>query len=419
MTGGGAKYLPTEPWRRLPGRSARPIPSRQPIQFAQQGLNEKSSTSCIDLCVQYMMRASLLMAEQLQRHRSMPACPTWRSTLHVERPAPIESAPRDSLNVSGIVAPVARRKRPSRAKPKSPDACPDRRGEQTLAKTVFAVTAPAGSAAVTATTSLPPQVAHPQHDGLLVCMVCGGRYRCIGRHLKPVHNLSPDQYRRKFGLAPETPLIVVGNRTRADQTRIDRLGDANRRRAATAVAELHAVARRLHYRDLRHLISATAAWPAADVGALVGRGRRWVWYWRNKLGVSAQLRQVRSVRSIEQCRAGLADVPVGSQPVAADGRLRCLECGVWRHLLDRHLRRQHQWTVAQYRARFGLACTVILVDQDVWRRRDAGGWQRRYRDRALRRGYPGLRDVLDRCSDAEAADVLGVTAGTVRKLRIT
>ena len=45
-------------------------------------------------------------------------------------------------------------------------------------------------------------------DDHLVCMECGMHMKMLKRHLQTVHRLSPAQYRSKFGLAGDYPMVA-------------------------------------------------------------------------------------------------------------------------------------------------------------------------------------------------------------------
>jgi predicted transcriptional regulator len=45
----------------------------------------------------------------------------------------------------------------------------------------------------------------PDH---LVCMICGKKQKLLKRHLTVEHELTPDEYRQKFGLKPDYPMVA-------------------------------------------------------------------------------------------------------------------------------------------------------------------------------------------------------------------
>ena len=42
----------------------------------------------------------------------------------------------------------------------------------------------------------------------LVCLVCGKKQRMLKRHIAVLHQLSPEEYRERFGLRPEYPMTA-------------------------------------------------------------------------------------------------------------------------------------------------------------------------------------------------------------------
>ena len=44
----------------------------------------------------------------------------------------------------------------------------------------------------------------------VVCLECGHRARTLRRHLREAHGLSPDEYRARWGLAADYPLVAPG-----------------------------------------------------------------------------------------------------------------------------------------------------------------------------------------------------------------
>lgn len=43
---------------------------------------------------------------------------------------------------------------------------------------------------------------------VLTCLECGMRMKMLKRHLLTVHNLTPDEYRQKQGLAADAPMVT-------------------------------------------------------------------------------------------------------------------------------------------------------------------------------------------------------------------
>ena len=66
----------------------------------------------------------------------------------------------------------------------------------------------------TAPTTHPPKPAMPAvpieesiTDEHLVCLECGRHFKTLRRHLGSHHQLTPEQYRRKWGLSPKYPMV--------------------------------------------------------------------------------------------------------------------------------------------------------------------------------------------------------------------
>jgi len=45
----------------------------------------------------------------------------------------------------------------------------------------------------------------PDH---IICLDCGGSFKTLKRHIKSEHNLTPDQYRAKWGLPNAYPMVA-------------------------------------------------------------------------------------------------------------------------------------------------------------------------------------------------------------------
>jgi len=88
---------------------------------------------------------------------------------------------------------------------------------------------------------MPSRVGAP-HDGhgggssatMLVCRECGARMKMLKRHLITVHGLTPDAYRQKWHLPPDTPMVSADyaalRSTLAKQSGLGRRPDARPRR---------------------------------------------------------------------------------------------------------------------------------------------------------------------------------------------
>lgn len=46
-------------------------------------------------------------------------------------------------------------------------------------------------------------------DDYIVCLECGGHYKSLKRHLNQKYNLTTDQYREKWGLPDDYPLVAA------------------------------------------------------------------------------------------------------------------------------------------------------------------------------------------------------------------
>lgn len=42
----------------------------------------------------------------------------------------------------------------------------------------------------------------------LVCLDCGGSFKMLKKHLEAAHNLAPEEYRQRWGLAPDYPMTA-------------------------------------------------------------------------------------------------------------------------------------------------------------------------------------------------------------------
>ncbi len=68
------------------------------------------------------------------------------------------------------------------------------------------------SAGQTATAADPPKPAVPIKRSVtpeyIVCLEDGLKFKSLKRHLRTRYNLTPDQYREKFGLPPDYPMVA-------------------------------------------------------------------------------------------------------------------------------------------------------------------------------------------------------------------
>src|SRR5215217_2921798 len=46
------------------------------------------------------------------------------------------------------------------------------------------------------------------HDEFIICLEDGKKFKSLKRHLSTHYNLSPEQYREKWGLPPEYPMVA-------------------------------------------------------------------------------------------------------------------------------------------------------------------------------------------------------------------
>src|SRR4051794_34347698 len=71
----------------------------------------------------------------------------------------------------------------------------------------------------------------------IVCLEDGKRFKSLKRHLRTVYNLTPDQYRAKWGLAPTYPMVAPNySASRSELAKSMGLGN-QRRRSEPAVVE--------------------------------------------------------------------------------------------------------------------------------------------------------------------------------------
>ncbi len=68
------------------------------------------------------------------------------------------------------------------------------------------------SAGQAATAAEPPKPAVPVKRSVtpeyIVCLEDGLKFKSLKRHLRTRYNLTPDQYREKFGLPPDYPMVA-------------------------------------------------------------------------------------------------------------------------------------------------------------------------------------------------------------------
>ena len=49
-------------------------------------------------------------------------------------------------------------------------------------------------------------------DDYIVCLECGGKFKSLRRHLKSRHDLTPEEYRARWGLAADYPMVAKNYR---------------------------------------------------------------------------------------------------------------------------------------------------------------------------------------------------------------
>jgi predicted transcriptional regulator len=73
-------------------------------------------------------------------------------------------------------------------------------------------------------------IRHSIAPEFVVCLECGLRARTLHRHLRAAHGLSPDEYRARWGLAGDHPLVAPGYSAR--RSAIAKAGGFGQRRGA-------------------------------------------------------------------------------------------------------------------------------------------------------------------------------------------
>ena len=73
------------------------------------------------------------------------------------------------------------------------------------------------------------------HDDYIVCLEDGKKFKSLKRHLRTQYNLTPEQYREKWGLAPDYPMVAPNYaKARSDLAKEMGLGQQRRKRRARA-----------------------------------------------------------------------------------------------------------------------------------------------------------------------------------------
>ena len=69
----------------------------------------------------------------------------------------------------------------------------------------------------------------------LVCLEDGKKFKSLKRHLRTQYNMTPEQYREKWGLAPDYPMVAPNYaKARSDLAKEMGLGQQRRKRRARA-----------------------------------------------------------------------------------------------------------------------------------------------------------------------------------------
>jgi predicted transcriptional regulator len=69
----------------------------------------------------------------------------------------------------------------------------------------------------------------------IICLEDGKKFKSLKRHLRTQYNLTPEQYREKWGLAPDYPMVAPNYaKARSDLAKEMGLGQQRRKRLARA-----------------------------------------------------------------------------------------------------------------------------------------------------------------------------------------
>lgn len=69
------------------------------------------------------------------------------------------------------------------------------------------------------------------HDDYIICLEDGKRFKSLRRHLRSQYNMSPEQYREKWGLPADYPMVAP-NYAKARSALAKEMGLGQQRRAA-------------------------------------------------------------------------------------------------------------------------------------------------------------------------------------------
>lgn len=73
-------------------------------------------------------------------------------------------------------------------------------------------------------------------DDFLVCLEDGKKFKSLRRHLRSQYNLSPEEYREKWGLDPDYPMVAP-NYAKARSRLAKQMGLGQQRNSGTASAK--------------------------------------------------------------------------------------------------------------------------------------------------------------------------------------
>lgn len=259
--------------------------------------------------------------------------------------------------------------------------------------------------------AVPPGV-QPEQNNRVQCLDCGRWYRALGNHLRLTHGVSVDEYQAEHqlpasrGLVPEDLREQMAERQRrrmaedeqlravlatgAEQLREraararevrartkDRAGvrraweesgrQAARRRTAQTRARYDELARAAGYSDVMDLLQKTTDVTAAQLAVRLGMTKTQIVKLRARNGIRSTSKTAAAAERKRQREAALTppQVPVGTQPRDADGRLQCLECGRWYPGLAHHVKGAHGMAAADYRRRHELLAAEPLTSAEV------------------------------------------------------
>jgi predicted transcriptional regulator len=331
---------------------------------------------------------------------------------------------------------------------------------------------------------LPLGVQPIDDSGRLLCRYCHRWFRGLGHHIFPAHGVTPDAYRREFELPSTRPLIApelsaalatrsqrrfqtdarlrqafaisVDERAarnsrgrKAKQQTEHRAGVQRTKRAvgdllahnarvrANAVrADLDSRARNLGYCDLGQLFENTAHLSHASIGGLLGCSAAKARFWRSKHGIHSTARSTGANADAAHRQAILRSVPLGTQPIADDGRLQCLVCGRWWRDLRQHVQRTHRQPADAYAKQHRLTGAQAMVSRELQAKRAAGGRnagvsnlrsaasaksdrvKTAYDRRASAHGYSGIEALLAaNVTRRRVAELIGCAPTSVDRIR--